>query len=264
MGRGEPSPSRRACGFVKCPGRRSCGWLRSGSEAGTVPRHGRASVPRDGRRGEDRAHPALPRHAAAVAGRLRGAPVPQGRSLGRDVDLSTPVRRGEPRGLPGRRPRHRVVGGRRRRRVHGARAPGPRRDDRVAGRTGVVQRQRGDVRHVVLRLQLAPGGRAPPAGPQGDHPDLRDRPAIHGRRPLRRRSAARHRLPRLPRLHGRLDRASSGPVGLRGGMARRMASGGSRRTIRGSSGGSSIRTKTTTGATAPSSSTTPRSRRRRS
>ena len=227
-------------------------------------RHGRASVPRDGRRGEDRAHPALPRHAASVAGRLRGPPVPQGRSLGRDVDLSTPLRRGEPRGLPGRRPRHRVVGGRRRRRVHGARAPGPRRDDRVARRAGVVERQRGDVRHVVLRLQLAPGRRAPPAGVEGDHPDLRDRPAIHRRRPLRRRSAARHRLPRLPRVHGRLDRASAGPVGLRGGMAGGMAPADRGERSVGARVARASERGRLSGATAPSSSTTPRSRRRRS
>ncbi len=81
--------------------------------------------------------------------------------------------------------------------------PGPRRDDRVARRAGLVERQRGDVRHVVLGLQLAPGGRAPPARAEGDHPDLRDRPTLHRRRPLRRRRAARDRLPRLPGVHGR-------------------------------------------------------------
>ncbi len=37
---------------------------------------------------------------------------------------------------------------------------GPRGHDRVARRAGMVERQRGDVRHLVLGVQLAPGGRA--------------------------------------------------------------------------------------------------------
>ncbi len=205
---------------VKRAGRRSCA---------VAPRQvpfadaRRAPVPRDGRRGEDRAHPALPGHAAPLAGRLRGPPLSQGRSLGRDGDLPAALRRRRPRGLPGRRPRHRHVGGRRGGRVHGARAPGSRRDDRVAGRAGVVERERGDVRHVLLGLQLPPGRRAPPAGIEGDHPDLRDRPALHGRRPLRRRSAARDRLLGLPRVHGGPDRPAAGPVALRGRLAGGMA-----------------------------------------
>ena len=83
---------------------------------------------------------------------------------------------GGPRGLPGRRPRHRLLGGRPSRTSTRPESCRSRGDDRLAREPALVQRQRRDVRHVVLGLQLAAGGRAPSPGAQGDHPDLRDGP----------------------------------------------------------------------------------------
>ena len=97
------------------------------------------------------------------------------------------------------------------------------RRDRLARRAALEQRQRGHVRHLLQRVQLAADGGAAAAGPEGDHPDLRDRPAVHRRRALRRRGAPRHRLPRLPDEHGGDERPAARALGLRRGLARGVA-----------------------------------------
>ena len=78
-------------------------------------------------------------------------------------------------------------GGRRDRRVPTRRADGPRRGHRLAGRPGLVRRQRRHVRHVVLRLQRAPDRLRAAAGAEGDLRDLRQRRPVERRRALARR-----------------------------------------------------------------------------
>ena len=128
----------------------------------------------------------------------------------------------------------------------------------------LVQRQRRDVRDVVVGVQLAPGRDAPAAGAEGDLLDLRVRRPVRRRRPLLRRRAEAARPRRLADLHGaRATCSRPSPASTaRGGASsweRRMRG----RTSRGCSTGSSTRRTTTTGSTARSARTTRRSRRRR-
>ena len=193
----------------------------SGYRAG---RAGRTPIDRDGRRRKDRPLSALPgRASTSLARDPRGAAVPEGRLLGLHGDLPASGRRGRPRRVPGRRPRHGIVGRCRRGRVQRPRVARPRENDRVARRAGLVERKRRDVGHLVLGLQRPPDGSPAASGAEGDHPDLRHRPAVHRRRPLWRRRPARDRHPRLPDVHGRVQRAATGSVRLRRGMARGVA-----------------------------------------
>ena len=84
----------------------------------------------------------------------------------------------------------------------------------------VVERARGDVRHVVLGLQLAADGGRGRARPAGGGGHVRHRRPLHRRRPLLRRRAAGDRPHRLPALHGRDERPAAGAGGVRRRMAR--------------------------------------------
>ena len=109
------------------------------------------------------------------------------------------------------------------RRVPRRRAQRPAHGDRVARRAAVVERSGGDVRHVVLGLQLAADGGRGRAGAAGGRGHLRHRRPLHRRRPLLRRRAAGDRPHRLPALHGRDERAAAGARGVRRRLARRVA-----------------------------------------
>ena len=158
-----------------------------------------------------------PRAAAVPAG---GAALPQGRP---DVvvrrELPAAARRVRVRRVPGRRPRHRLVVRRPHGRVPGGRAVRPGRGDRVAGRPGLVRRQRRHVGHVVLRLQLAADRRRAAAGAQGGLRDLLERRPVDRRRALARRRAAAGRPRRLRPLHD----ADDGAAARAGGVGRRLA-----------------------------------------
>ena len=91
--------------------------------------------------------------------------------------------------------------GLRRGRVPRAGAGRSRRGDRVARGRAVVERQRRDVRHVVLRLQLAAARGRATARARGDHRHLRVRRPVHRRRPLHGRRAQGRRPRRLRALH---------------------------------------------------------------
>ena len=173
----------------------------------------------------------------AVRGRDGGAAVPQGRRH-RVVPPDVRALRGARSGrAPARSARHRLVDGHRRRRVPRRRAQRPAHRDRMARRAAVVERSRGDVRHVVLGLQLAAdGGRGRArAASGGGH--LRHRRPLHRRRPLLRRRAAGDRPHRLPALHGRDERAAPGARGVRRRMARRVAAADRAHARRGCSSG---------------------------
>ena len=110
------------------------------------------------------------------------------------------------------------------------RAGRPGRGDRLAGRAGLVQRQRRHVRHVVLRLQLAADRLRAAAGAEGDLRDLRQRRPLDRRRALARRRAEAGRPRRLLPLHDADVRAAAraGGVGRRAGA--RSGCAGSRPT----------------------------------
>ena len=114
----------------------------------------------------------------------------------------------------------------------GAARPG--RGDRLAGRAGVVRRQRRHVRHVVLRLQLPPDRLRAAPGAQGDLRDLRHRRPLDRRRALARRRAAAGRPRRLLPLHDADVRAAARAGGLgRRGLGGRSGGAGWRPTSRG-------------------------------
>ena len=133
------------------------------------------------------------------------------------------ARRVRVRRVPGRRPRHRLVVRRPHGRVPGGRAVRPGRGDRVAGRPGLVRRQRRHVGHVVLRLQLAADRRRAAAGAQGRLRDLLERRPLDRRRALARRRAAAGRPRRLRPLHDADDGAAAGAGGVGRRLARRVA-----------------------------------------
>ncbi len=93
----------------------------------------------------------------------------------------------------------------------------------MARRAGMVQRAGRDVRDVVLGVQLDPDGGGAAARARRDLRDLRNGRQVHGRRPLHGRRPARARSSRLRPLHGGDHGASSRSVGLRRGLARRVA-----------------------------------------
>ena len=150
----------------------------------------------------------------------RGTPLPQGRP---DFvvlrELPAAQRRVRVRRLPGRPPRHRLVGRRPDRRVPRGRAVRPGRGDRLAGRPALVRRQRRHVGHVVLRLQLAADRRRAAAGAQGGLRDLLQRRPLDRRRALARRGAPAGRPRRLRPLHD----ADDGAPARAGGVGRRLA-----------------------------------------
>ncbi len=153
----------------------------------------------------------LPDGDGPFAGAPRGAAVPQGRPHGVVPRLVRPVRRrGRLRGLPARPARHRLVGRDGDRRVPRRRARRPARRHRVAGDAAVVERAGRDVRHVVLRVQLAAHGGRGRAGARSGRRDVRHRRPLHRRRPLPRRRAAGDRPHRLRALHGADERAAAG------------------------------------------------------
>ena len=76
----------------------------------------------------------------------------------------------------------------------------------------MVERPGRDVRHVVVRLQLAPGRLPAAARTRSDRPHLRHRRPLHRRRPLHGRRAPCGRPRRLGALHGRMQRAAAGPA----------------------------------------------------
>ena len=200
--------------------------LRHGSDRGRLDRDagrrppGRHPVPAPGGR---------PRAARASRRAARGAPLPQGRPH-RALPARVPPVRGRVRvrGVPARHPRDGLLRRERDGRVHGGGARGPDRGDRLARRPTLVQRQRRDVRDVVVGVQLAAGRDAPSPGLEGDLLDLRLRRPLRGRRPLLRRRAETARPGRLADLHGRDQRAAAGPAGGRRGLARRVGTPGRR------------------------------------
>ena len=84
-----------------------------------------------------------------------------------------------------------------------------------------MRRQRGDVRHFLLRLQLAADGVRAARAAQGDHRHLRHRRPLHRRRALPGRHPQGARPGRLLPLHDPDERAAAGP----GGVGRRVAGG---------------------------------------
>ena len=144
--------------------------------------------------------------------------------------LPAAARRARVRRVPGRPARHRLVGGRRHRRVPRGRAVRPGRGDRLAGRPALVRRQRRHVGHVVLRLQLAADRLRAAAGAQGRLRDLRQRRPVDRRRALARRRAAAGRPRRLLPLHDADVRCCrrcrrSGATGWREEWRRRLETG---------------------------------------
>ena len=164
------------------------------------------------------------------------------------VRASLPRRR--VRGLPTRPPRHRLVGGDRRRRVPAAGAGRPQRGDRLAGGSGVVERPGRHVRHVVFGVQLDPAGHGTATRAGRDLRDLRDGRPVHRRRPLHGWRAARDRPGRLLPLHVGASSRSPRAVGVRRRAGATSGVGGSRATSRGSSAGSTSRSTARTGGTA--------------
>ena len=167
--RGRRGQPRRRCSTRCSPPRRSSGATGNTVDAASrstrssqLLRGTRTGEPRRpaSRRGPDpdgRRHPAgrhaLParRRRRPAAVHPRGAAVPQGRPH-RVVPpgVRPAARRARLRGLPARRARHGLVGRRRDRRVPAAGAAATCRGHRLAGRAGLVRRQRRHVRHVVL------------------------------------------------------------------------------------------------------------------
>ncbi len=116
---------------------------------------------------------------------------------------------------------HRLLRGRRHRRVPAAGAGGPGRRHRVRWPSSPGAPGRGDVRHVVQRVQrAADGGRATPR-PQGRLRDLRLGRPVRRRRPLHRRPAEVARPRRLLPLHDADER----PAPDSGDLGRRLARG---------------------------------------
>ena len=153
----------------------------------------------------------------------RGPPLPQGRPhvvLRRQLPLA--VREPRLRRLPDRRARHRLVTGRRARRVPGGGAARPARRLRLARCPGVVRRPDRHVGHVVLRLQLPADRVRATAGAEGDLRDLRHRRSVDRRRALAWRRAAARRSRRLQPLHDADVRAASRAGGLGRRLVRRV------------------------------------------
>ena len=83
--------------------------------------------------------------------------------------------------------------------------------------------RRGHVRHLLGRLQRAPGGGARAAGAQGRDHALLDRRPLRRRRALPRRRGARARDALVGRVDAVLQRDRPRPRGGRAGLARRLA-----------------------------------------
>ena len=180
---------------------------------------------------------ALParRVARAAAVPARGAAVPQGRPdlvvrrgvrAGCATSTGTPCA-GSTCAAPGRRRATRTD------EYPAAEQQRPRRGDRLAGRAGVVRRQRRHVRHVVLRLQLAADRVRAAAGAEGGRRDLRQRRPLDRRRALAGRRAAAGRPRRLLPLHDADVRAAARARGVGRAAGGRSGSAGWRPTSRG-------------------------------
>ena len=128
------------------------------------------------------------------------------------------------RRLPARRARHRLVGGRRHRRVPGSRAGRPGRGDRLAGRAAdgatATSACSGTSYSGFNSLQIALRAAA---GAEGDLRDLRQRRPVDRRRALARRRAAAGRPRRLLPLHDADERAAAGARGVGRRLARGVA-----------------------------------------
>ena len=139
-------------------------------------------LPEDAERDPVPAHPRVPA-------------LPQGRRLRRARLLPPPLlRRPRLRGRAGRPARHRRL-----RRDHRGRVPAPGAGGRARGASRGWREQPwcsgavGHARHLLGRLQRPAGRRAPPAGAEGGHLDVRQRRPLRRRRALRRRLRARRR-----------------------------------------------------------------------
>ena len=128
------------------------------------------------------------------------------------------------------------------------RTHGPDDGDRLARDPGVVERRGGHVRHLVLGVQLDPAGHGATARAEGDHPDLRHRRSLRGRRALLRRRPQTARPGRLPHLHGGDERPAARARRSTATAGARNGSGVSPTPSRGSSTGSSTSAWTTTGS----------------
>ena len=157
----------------------------------------------------------------------RGAALPQGRPHRRlPPGVPAPARRARLRGLPRRRPGHRVVRRPGDRRVPGAGAARPGRADPVARRPGLVLGCDRHVRHVVLRLQRAAPRRGAAAGAQGGLRHLLQRRPLHRRRALHGWVAPAPGRRRLPDVHGDDERVAAGAVAGGRLVGRRLATAG--------------------------------------
>ncbi len=134
------------------------------------------------------AAPTGTRHGRPVPGDPRADPVRQGQLAAqcrrRAGDVPRPARLCA---VPGRRPRDRLVGRGRPRRVHRGGDARRIRRGRVAGRPAVVRRRGRDVGHQLRRVHLDPGGQAATAASPRDRPDPGHRRPLPIGRPLRRR-----------------------------------------------------------------------------
>ena len=101
-----------------------------------------------------------------------------------------------------------------------------------------------------------------PPALERDRVDLRERRPVPRRRPLLRRRDEGARHARLPRLHGRDERAAAGAVASTARAGARSGSGASPARSRGSSPGSSTSAATTTGASGSAPRGLRRDRRR--
>ena len=174
------------------------------------------------------------------------------------------VRGARLRAVPGRRPRDRVVGRRRARRVHRGRDARRLRRRRVARRPAVVHRRGRDVGHLVRRLHGDPGREAAAAAPAGDRPGPGHRRPLPDRRPLHRRLRDRERAVAVRGQPGRDERDAAGRVVPRRRRGSTSGARGSRRRRRGWSSGCASRPTARTGGRARWHPTTTRSRRRSS
>ena len=160
----------------------------------------------------------------ALPGRPRDDPVRQGQ-------LAPQRRRGArhlPRAarlrpLPRRRPRDRLVGRHRARRVHRGRDARRLRRGGVARGPAVVRWRHRDVGDQLRRVHLDPGREAPAAAPARDRPGHGHRRPLPQRRPLHRRLRDRERAQPVRGQPGRDERDATGSRVSRRRVARGVA-----------------------------------------
>ena len=133
------------------------------------------------------------------------------------------LRRTRLRPVPGRRPRDRVVGRRRARRVHRGGDARRLRRGRVAGGPAVVQRRGRDVGDQLRGVHLDPGRQAAAAAPAGDRAGPGHRRPLPDRRPLHRRLRHGQRAEPVRGQPGRDERDAARPGVLGSRLARALA-----------------------------------------